>query len=69
MLTSQLLKEFEAVRKHLLQVTHMQGYKMEKNAGVVIQGMLDMENQAVTVLVQGIMNSFAVELGTTLYMK
>ena len=47
----------------------MQGFKMAANVGVVIQTMLDMENQAVTVLVQGIMNSFAVELGTTLYMK
>ena len=69
MLTSQLLKEFEAVRKHLLQVTHMQGYKMAANVGVVIQVMLDMENQTVVLLVQEIMNSFVVELGTTLYMK
>ena len=47
----------------------MQAYKMAANVGVVIQGMLDMENQAVTVLVQEIINSFVVDVGTTLCMK
>ena len=47
----------------------MQGYKMAANVGVVIQGMLDMENQAVTVLVQEIIHSFVVDVGTTLYMN